>query len=245
MSTSIEGIDWASHAVHVATLAVKLGARLKVLPDDLRNLALAGLLHGVGMMSMPRSVLEQPGRLTPKQWEVIKTHPLWASEFLGQLGPEFEWLQTSILQEHERHRGQGYPHGIAGKDIHLFARLIGLADTYVAMTQARPWRPAISPHDAAKEIVYQRKNEFDPKLIKCFLQSVTIFPVTCLVKLNNHEIAKVVAINEDSPLRPTVEIISSPANKPTERSRIVDLREHPLLYITGTASQRELSHKLE
>jgi HD-GYP domain-containing protein (c-di-GMP phosphodiesterase class II) len=245
MVTPGPSLDWVAHAIKVAALASKLGVGLGCSKDELINLALAGLLHDVGMMTVDPSILDNPGRLSSGQRSTVQKHPERGAELLAETGAEFEWLRTVALQEHERFRGQGYPNQVSGKDIDEYAQVIGLIDTYVAMTQPRPWRPPITPHEAAKEIVYICKDEFDPRFIKLFLQKVTIFPLNSLVKLNNQTIGRVLAIHEDSPLRPTIEILSTPHEGLLAESKAFDLRNHPLLYIIGPVTDKELGKHLK
>lgn len=238
-------LDWVAHAIKVAALASKFGVGLGYSKDELINLALAGLLHNVGMMTVDPSILDNPGRLSSGQRSAVQKHPERGAELLAEAGAEFEWLRIVALQEHERFQGQGYPHQVSGKDIDEYAQVIGLIDTYVAMTQPRPWRPPIAPHEAAKEIVYIRKDEFDPRFIKLFLQKVTIFPLDSLVKLNNQTIGRVLATHEDSPLRPAIEILSTPHEGFLTESKALNLRNHALLYIIGPVTDKELGKRLK
>lgn len=246
ISSIPEHLDWAAHAIHVATLSVKLGDGFGYSKEELAKLALAGLLHGVGMMTIPRSLLEEEGPLSSEQRSLIESHPIRGAELLSGAGPKLELLQTVLLQEHERHQGQGYPNKLSGKDIHEFARFIGLIDTFVSMTHPRPWRPARSPHEAAKEIVYIRKDEFDPRLLKLFINRVSIFPLGSLVKLTTNEIGQVVVVHEDEPLRPTVKILQDHNGEPLSKDQVLDLRrKNHLIAITGSASDEELAQPLK
>lgn len=234
-------LDWPAHGIHVAALATKLGAGAGYNKEGLTNLALAGLVHDVGMMRMPLAILERPGRISSEERAIIQTHPIQAAEILGDVASGYEWLQTSVLQEHERYRGQGYPYGISGRDIDEYARIIGMVDAFVAMTQPRPWRPPMTPHEAAKELIYVRKDEFDPRFIKLFLKRVSIFPIKSLVRLSNNEVGQILAVHEDSPLRPTIEILQFKRGKQMVPHKILDLRKRPLLYITGSVAEKELA----
>ncbi len=240
MVTHGPSLDWVAHAIKVAALASKLGVGLGCSKDELINLALAGLLHDVGMMTVDPSILDNPGRLSSGQRSAVQKHPERGAELIAEAGAEFEWLRIVALQEHERFRGQGYPNQVSGKDIDEYSQVIGLIDTYVDMTQPRPCRPPITTHEAAKEIVYICKDEFDSRFIKLFLQKVTIFPLNSLVKLNNQTIGRVVAINEDLPLRPIIEILSTPHEGLLTESKALDLRNHPLLYIIAPGTDKEL-----
>lgn len=241
MVATTASLDWPAHSIHVATLAVKIGAGAGYKNEVLASLAIAGLVHDVGMMRMPLTILENPEPLSSEERAVIQTHPIEGAEIIGQLGPDYEWLQAVVLQEHEQHRGQGYPHGISGREIDEFARIIGMVDAFVAMTQPRPWRPPMTPHEAAKELIYIRKDNFDPKFVKLFLKKVTIFPINSIVRLSNNEIGQILSVHEDLPLRPTIEVLQPNRGKKVIEHKILDLRKRPLLYITGSVSEKELA----
>jgi hypothetical protein len=245
MLTPSPPLDWVAHAIQVAAMGLKLGAGRGYSHDELTKLALGGLLHDVGMMTVDPSILENPGRLSSGQRAAVQKHPERGAALLAESGSEFEWLQKVVLQEHERYQGQGYPYHISGKEIDEYAQIIGLVDTFVAMTQPRPWRQAITPHEAAKEIVYISKDEFNPRLIKLFLQNVTIFPINSIVKLNNHAIGRVLNVHEDAPLRPTIEVLYAPHERPQADQDVLDLRNHPLLYIIGPVTDKELTKRLK
>lgn len=245
MATPSLSLDWVAHAIQVASLATKLGQGFGYSKDELKNLALAGLVHNVGMMTLDPSILDRQGPLSSDERSAVQKHPERGAALIAEAGSEYDWLQKVALQEHERYGGQGYPNQVSGKDIDEYAQIIGLADTYVAMTQPRPWRPPITPHEVAKEVVYIRKEEFNPRFIKLFLQNVTIFPINSLVILNSHTIGRVVAVHEDAPLRPTIEILYASHERPSAGSNLLDLRNHPLLYIIGPTTDKELAKRLE
>ena len=134
------------------------------------------------MMRIPHSLLEKTGPLSSEDRTLIESHPVLGAELLYDLDKEFDWLQKVLLQEHERHGGQGYPNKLSGKHIHLYARIIGMADTFISRTHPRPWRSARSPHEAAKEIGFVLRDEFDLQLIKLFFQRVTVFPLNSFQK---------------------------------------------------------------
>lgn len=245
MVATTASLDWPAHALHVATLAVKIGIGAGYSKEALIKLALAGLVHDVGMVRIPSSIVESSDELTSQERSVVHKHPIQAAEIIDGLGEEYEWLKTVVEQEHERYRGQGYPRGLSGKEIDEFARIIGMVDTFVAMTQPRPWRPAVTPHEAAKELVYVRKDEFDPTFVKLFLKKISIFPLKSLVRLSNNEIGQVVVVHEDSPLRPTLLILQPSRHQKVVEDKVLDLRKRPLLYITGSVAESELAEFLQ
>ncbi len=156
------------HSEGVAKHSVKIGKALSLPEEDLNSLRLAGLLHDIGKIGVDDRVLKKPGRLNNQEKEAIKQHPLIGAKIIEPvkaLKPALE----AILYHHERWDGQGYLCGLKGKEIPLFARILGLADAYNAMTTQRIYRKALSLEEAKKELLKQAGHQFDPHLVKIFL----------------------------------------------------------------------------
>ena len=127
--------------------------------------------------------------------------------------------------------GSGYPHGLKGEYIDQFARILNLADTYDALTQARSFRNQLEPNMAMKEIL-SLKASFDDNIVKAFINTVGMFPVGSLVRLNNGEIGRVIRNNSESPTRPELQILYDHKNQKPEKMKVVNLQKHPIFYIT-------------
>ncbi len=138
------------------------------------DISLSSMLHDIGKVSIPDSVLLKPGKLDPGEWEIMKKHTVFGWEVLHkadrELGEQsFLTLAATIaLSHHERYDGKGYPHGSAGEKIPLSARIIAVVDVYDALTTARPYKEAWSHERAAEEIVGQEGLQFDPVLVSIF-----------------------------------------------------------------------------
>jgi HD-GYP domain-containing protein (c-di-GMP phosphodiesterase class II) len=222
--------------VNVAILAIKIGQGIGYAEDDLRRLALAACLHDVGTTKVSRRILEKPGVLAPEELALIRQHPEQGFRMLQVLGPEFEWVATVALHEHERQDGSGYPHGLKGDQIHEYAKIVGLADVYEALTHERPYKKMRVPLDAVKEIVTTNRHMFPPQIMKGMIQGLSTFPVGSLVRLNSREIVRVVATNPAFPMRPVVEIITGPTGERLASPRRVDLAHNSLVYITDSVA---------
>ena len=229
-------LDLASHLVNVAIFAVKIGQGVGYGEEDLRRLALAGCLHDVGMVSIPRRILEKPGPLSPEELALVRQHPETGSRILQALGSEFEWLATVALQEQEREDGSGYPRGLQGDQIHDYAKIIGLADIYDALIHPRPYQKRRVPCDAVKDIMTSGRRVFPDRILKGLIQGLSTFPVGSLILLNSKEVACVVATNPALPLRPVVEILTGPQGERLPSPRRVDLAQNTLLYITASVA---------
>ncbi|NQT00078.1 MAG: hypothetical protein HQ595_03250, partial [Candidatus Omnitrophica bacterium] len=144
-------------------------------------------------------------------------------------------IRTTIIQHHERANGLGYPEGLAQEEIADYAKMVGLADTYEAMTHQRPHRVPCPPHQALREIIGPLKLFFDIRVIKALVNRISVYPVGSLVQLNSGEIAKVISSSPASPLRPFVLVILDAYKRHVSAPRTIDLCENNSFFIKGPA----------
>jgi diguanylate cyclase (GGDEF)-like protein/PAS domain S-box-containing protein len=159
------------HVVRMKTLAKKLGKKLSLNNEILDELTLLATLHDIGKISIADSIILKPQKLTGKEWEAIKKHPIIGyriAESSGDLAP----IAKGILYHHEWWNGEGYPEGKKGKDIPLISRIISIIDAYDAMVSDRPYRKALSKKEAVEELKRCSGSQFDPVLIEKFLSIV-------------------------------------------------------------------------
>ncbi len=148
--------------------------RFRITQEYVNDITLSSMLHDIGKVSVPDSILLKPGKLTPEEWEIMKRHPRFGWEVLHkadrELGEQsFLTLAAMIaLCHHERYDGTGYPDGRSAADIPLSARIATIADVYDALTSARPYKEAWSPERAREEIIAQSGSQFDPVLVEIF-----------------------------------------------------------------------------
>ena len=192
----------ADNALHVAVLSVKVGIGLHYSEEDLERLAMAGLLHDIGMWTLPASLLEKAGALTDEERVAIRAHPERGRRILAGLGSSFEWLSTISAQEHERWDGSGYPCRLKGTQIAEQAQIIGVVDVFDALMTVRPYRKNIAPHQALRELLVHGKPAFSHRVLKSLGDQVTLYPVGTAVRLNTGEIGTVFKVNPRYPLRP-------------------------------------------
>lgn len=154
------------HSRRVARHVARVAKRLKLPPEEIARIRTAALLHDVGKIETPREIMEKPDKLTDSEYEVIKLHPGAGAKMVAELNdPE---LTSIVLHHHERIDGDGYPDGIAGDEILLGARIIAVADTFDALTSARPYRPAKS-HEFAIAILREEAGvQLDAAVVAAF-----------------------------------------------------------------------------
>jgi putative nucleotidyltransferase with HDIG domain len=153
------------HTRRVAMLAVEIGEQLGLSPRRLRNLAIGALLHDIGKLSVPESILQKPGALDDDEYAVIKLHPERGQELLNELGGFDEAVARLVLDHHERLDGTGYPRGIEGAELDLATRILAVSDVYDALVSSRVYRPAW-PQNRALSLLHDESDvAFDPRCV--------------------------------------------------------------------------------
>ncbi|MGE0470104.1 MAG: HD-GYP domain-containing protein [Nitrospira sp.] len=192
------------NALHVAVLATKIGIGLHYREQDLERLALLGLLHDIGMWTVPEGLVSKRGVLSEEERDIIRTHPERGRRILAGQGAVFEWFGGISAQEHERWDGSGYPCRLKGTQIEEAAQIIGIVDTLDAMVTTRPYRHSISPHQAMRELLLHGRTTFSLPVLKAIGDQITLYPVGTVVRLNTGETVTVTKTNSRYPLRPIV-----------------------------------------
>jgi len=156
------------HQERVGILASAIGARMRLNAERCEGLRIAGLVHDVGKIEIAGEILNKPGRLSPIEFELVKTHSRSGYEILREI--DFPWPVAEIAyQHHERLDGSGYPRGLKGSEILPEARILAVADVVESMVSHRPYRPSLGI-DAAKEEIVSRKGVFyDPEVVDACL----------------------------------------------------------------------------
>jgi diguanylate cyclase (GGDEF)-like protein len=158
-----------AHSQRVQILSIFLAKKLGLSRDELAVVGMGALLHDIGKIGIPDSILMKPGTLTEIEWEMMRKHPIIGYEILKH-SPDLQEAAPMVLYHHEKFDGSGYPHGLVGDDIPLGARVFSLIDCYDAMRSVRPYKPAFSPEDSLREITNARGTQFDPNVVNAFVQ---------------------------------------------------------------------------
>jgi HD-GYP domain-containing protein (c-di-GMP phosphodiesterase class II) len=156
------------HSDRVAHLSAETARALGFSPDEVERVRIAGIVHDVGKIGVPESVLCKPGRLTDDEFERIKQHPEIGFRILEGI-PGLQDILPGVLHHHERYDGRGYPHGLAGDEIPLLARIIAVADTFDAMSSNRAYRSKMAREVVLAEIANCAGSQFDPRVAEAFL----------------------------------------------------------------------------
>ena len=174
LATALDARDpyTAGHSQRVADLSVAIARQMQLSSADIETLRLGALLHDIGKIGVSDAILRKPGTLTPDEFEHIKLHPTLGARILRPL--KFLDAQLAIVElHHERPDGRGYPHGLKGEEIPLFARIVHVADAFDAMTSARAYRAARPVAAAVAELWRLIGVDFDPQVV----QAMAALPV--------------------------------------------------------------------
>ncbi len=229
----------ATHMVNVTLLAARLGMGRAYDERKLFELTLAAAVHDIGMTQLPEGLITRQGKLDQAGYSQIKQHPAFGRQILQTYAGAYPWLPDVVYQEHERHDGSGYPEAISGNDIHPYAVIIGLCDTYEALTHMRPFRDRMIPFNVLQQLIRLGGQLFPSEMVKAFIDEVSVFPIGSYVRLNTGEVCKVQEINRGYPLRPIVRVLFASDGSALEQGRSIDLKAEPMLYITGPEDIRE------
>lgn len=195
------------HAVATAALIIALGRQQGMPEPELEKLALGTMVKDIGQSAIDAKLITKPGMLSQSEYELVQSH---VEEGLSVLQATVRLPETSVavvLEHHERYNGCGYPYRMAGDEISLAGRMAAIVDTYDAMTSDRPYRPAISPSLALRQLYDQGGSQFDPELVAAFVRTVGIYPVGTLVLLESGHLAVVEEVHHDNILSPVVRVI--------------------------------------
>lgn len=167
LSTALDYRDneTEGHSQRVVKYSIEIGDALEFSRHSMEVLSRGTLLHDIGKIGVPDSVLWKPGRLTEEEWVEMRKHVQYGYRMLRYI-PFLKEAAQIVLHHHERYDGAGYPQGLEGEEIVIGARIFAVADTYDAMTTDRPYRKALTDQDAREEIRRYSGNQFDPQIVE-------------------------------------------------------------------------------
>lgn len=170
LSASIDARDQYTlgHSQRVSQLSQLIGRQLGMDEAELKDLEIACLLHDIGKIRVPDRILQKEGALNDEERSLMSQHPQHGADILG-LAASMQRFIPAAISHHERYDGQGYPHGLKGEEIPLFAAIVSIADCFDAMTSSRPYRAGLDTSVALAEIQRCRGTQFSPKLVDLFL----------------------------------------------------------------------------
>jgi putative nucleotidyltransferase with HDIG domain len=210
------------HSVAVCVLMIHFARALELDEQLVRELGLAGLLHDIGKVGVPDALLKKPDKLSDAEYTVVREHSRCGYELIVARPDAPAIAAEVVLHHHERYDGMGYPHGLKGDAISLYARMAAICDVYDAITSNRPYSQGRAPAEAIARML-ESKGQFDPRLLDIFIRSIGIYPVGCLVRLRSNRLAIVVSENRRQPTRPRVKAFYAVPERVPIRPEIVPI----------------------
>jgi HD-GYP domain-containing protein (c-di-GMP phosphodiesterase class II) len=202
------------HSVNVCVLSIAIGKRLGLDRKRLSELGVSALLHDIGKTEIPLSVIRKPGKFDREEWDLMRKHPALGVRVLVRLKGFSDLAMKSIVVAFEHHMGmnlQGYPPMRRPRPLHLFSRIVTVADCFDAMTTQRVYSDAAKPRDKALSYMLSQSGKlFDPILLKMFVNLMGVYPIGTLVRLTTGQLAVVLATPPETvdPRRPRIKIIT-------------------------------------
>jgi HD-GYP domain-containing protein (c-di-GMP phosphodiesterase class II) len=160
-----------THSQQIADLAAKTARALGCSPEETNEIYLGGLLHDIGKIGIPDTILQKPTKLEDEEWKIVHTHPKLGAELISPI-KKLAGVSPMIENSHERYDGLGYPHGIKGEEIPLGARIISVVDSYSAMLDKRPYKEPYSSNKIIKELKLYSGKMYDPRVVETFLKII-------------------------------------------------------------------------
>ena len=216
-----------TRALQVSVYMLVFGRFLELDRESLELLGLLGLLQDIGKTRLPAALLEKKGPLTAEEAELAKTHVQHSTDILAATAGVPKNLAALALLHHERQDGSGYPRGLKGEQIGLYGSIAAIADTFDALTAARPYAEPLSPSNALSYLYRERGHGFHGELVEQFIQCVGAFPVGSVVELNSGEIGIVITQNLVRRLKPRVMVVLDASGNPLRPQKILDLDRDP------------------
>jgi len=213
-----------THSVNVGILAMMTAISCGYNKTVLKHIGLGAFLHDLGKVIVPLSILNKHGRLSEKEMEEIKKHPVYGVKLLKSRHLFDSAPMSIILNHHERINGTGYPEGLKEKEIDLYSKVCAITDVYDALVSDRPYRPGFKPHRAI-EIMEMECEGFDNRFLQSFLHHIPAYPIGTIVGLSNGYVGTVVSNYYGDSKRPTVRLLCTRDSFSPVTSEEIDLTE--------------------
>lgn len=198
-----------THCLNVAFYSMLIAKWLGLSGACIVEAIQAGLLHDIGKVRIPDEILNKKGKLSPEEYEEIKNHSRYGYEMIETVPELSDRVKYAVLAHHERIDGSGYPSGLLGDSIELYARIVAVADVYDAMTQNRVYKKKVSPFETFQMFLTIGIGTFDTTVLRAFLRNLSAFYVGTNVQLSNGDIGQVVYVPPQDIVYPVISVGSN------------------------------------
>ncbi|MDR1950284.1 MAG: HD-GYP domain-containing protein [Spirochaetaceae bacterium] len=241
----VSGHILAKNSINTAILSGLIALELKLPNHKLVQMVTGALLHDVGMLRLPREILDKRGGLSESELQRMQAHPLYSYKIVCKELRYPEDVGLIVIQHHERLDGDGYPRRLSGAQIDMGARIVSVTDAFEAMVSEKPYRNSLMGNQAIKNLLSDNTRRFDSDVLRAFIQTMGIYPIGSYILLNNGAVARVTDVQGDAPLRPKIRIVIDESGKKFRRDEgpLIDLLSDKTLFIARALDPRELVKK--
>lgn len=218
-----KGSDLAQKSVNVCILTLVFAKHIGIPRKKIFALGTGALLHDLGMLQVPTDILQKPQKLTLGELALVRKHPEWGRDILSASGGIPDEVLEIVLQHQECVDGSGYPGGLEGRDIGLFARMLAITSVYEALTRERCYEKAMPPTAALQFLYNNRGRYFDARLVEKFIQALGVYPPGCLVETSDGDVGVVVSQSDQESLRPRLMLVLDAGLAPYLPARMLNL----------------------
>jgi putative nucleotidyltransferase with HDIG domain len=220
------------HSVSVCVLMISFGRNAGFDIDVIKKMAVGGLLHDIGKVKIQAALLNQNGQLSEEEFYTIKQHAAYGISILEET-PDFSEISMNVAaHHHEKLDGSGYPGNLKSAQISVYGKMSAIVDVYDAMTSKRVYQRQFQPTETLRKL-FEWSNIYDPELVQQFIRCMGIYPVGCLVRLDNGLLGIVLEQGDIRLLDPIVRVIYDSNQKRHIMPYDIDLAVHEGLSITG------------
>lgn len=195
-----------THGLNVGMLSVLIGRWIGLEKKYLEDLLMAGILHDAGKFKINQRIMNKTNRLNPEEYALVKMHVLESYSLIKDNEQLSLAIKEGILSHHERIDGSGYPRKLKGEEIHLFGRIIAIADTYDAMTSERIYKKRQTPFEVMEKMMEEGMGRLDTKILLLFLQNIANYYIGIQVALNTGQVGEVVFMHPHRIYRPIIKV---------------------------------------
>ena len=241
----VTGYVLAKSSVNTAILSDLIAGELKLPNHKIMQVVTAALLHDIGMLNLPRNILDKRGGLSESEQQRMQAHTQYSYRIICKEFLYPEDVGLIALQHHERWDGEGYPRKLSGTQIEMGARIVSVSDAFEAMVSEKPYRNSMIGYQAMKNLLSDNSRRFDPDVLKAFIQTMGIYPIGSIILLNNGAVARVAEVHGDAPLRPRVRILidESGTTFNADEGELIDLLQEKSVFIARALDPKEIQKK--
>ena len=250
--------EYYIRSLNVSMISMIIGRAMKFSENRVKKLGVGAMLYDIGLVKVPDKILNKIGRFTTEEYNEVKKHTVYGYKIMKTSFRFDDELAMISLAHHEFFNGKGYPRGLVGNQIHLYAKIVSIAHTVEKMLKYRRISLAknkineqkstfnlmldkntdnskknIFLSDAVREIIHGANTKYDPNISKTFVSIFTVYPIGCIVLLNDKRKGFVFATNPNFPIRPIIKIVSNENGEFIEDGETINLLETNQLFIAG------------